>query len=857
MLPVMAPPALGRYHAKRRFTKTPEPKGLAFATSQQRFVVQKHHATQLHYDFRLEHKGVMLSWAVPKGPSDNPAEKHLAAHTEDHPLEYRHFEGIIPEGYGAGTVMIWDNGTFEWVRRGKDHYSFILHGQKMRGEYALVRLQRAGPKAWLMLKKKDRYARTGKALINRAPNSVITGRSLEEIKKGAPVKAAFIKKLPAARRAALPRSRFVTPMKPTLITKAFSDPEWIYEMKWDGFRGIAAIDSKKVTLKSRNEKDLFEYFPELKNIDDAFAARSVIIDGEAVSLDKKGVSRFSGLGLEERARNMRFEVFDLLYLDGFDLTGVPLEQRKALLRAITLPHDKVAYTDHIEGAGKDFFEETHKIGAEGMIAKERNSIYDPGKRTRTWYKIKHTLQQEFVIGGWAEGQGAREGTIGSLLLGVYEDGALRFSGKVGSGFHEGNLAPLLKQLRRLEQSESPFKLPAGMHRGPGSIHYVKPRLAAQVKFEEWTGEGQLRQPVFLGIRTDKPVREIVREVPHGARLAGKEKSSGTTGKKTHESTGTESTPTGKDLSARLPFTAEPNQSLTVGNQTLKFTNLKKVFWKSPRHLKRDVINYYYALAPILLPHLKDRPLSMKRYPDGAASWFFYQKNVPMPHPDFVETISVRHSQGPTRYAIVNNLETLLWAANLANLEIHPWYSRRGSLNNPDFVVFDLDPSKEDDLASIRQVALLVKEVMDHFGLESFPKSSGSRGIHVYVPIAPHFTYDQTKEFAKKVTGLIHHLAPHKTTLEFRKAKRHGVYVDYLQNIKGKTLACAYSLRARPGATVSAPLLWSEVKKGFKISDFTITSILPRLKKHGDLFGEVLTKKQDLGPALRQLRKLDL
>jgi bifunctional non-homologous end joining protein LigD len=846
----MSLPALGRYQAKRTFEKTPEPKGLAFATSQQRFVVQKHHATQLHYDFRLEHKGVMLSWAVPKGPSDNPVDKRLAAHTEDHPLEYRHFEGIIPEGYGAGTVMVWDNGTFEWVRRGADHYSFILDGQKMRGEYALVRLRRAGPKAWLMLKKKDRHARKGRALINRLPNSVITGRTLDEIKKGAPVKAAFIKKL-SAQRAALPRNGFIAPMKPTLITTAFSDPEWLYEIKWDGFRGLALIDGKRLLLKSRNNKDLLDWFPELKNISEAFAARRAIIDGEVVSLDKKGISHFSDLGEGSQGRNIRFEVFDLLHLDGFDLTDVPLEKRKALLRAITLPHDLVSYTDHIEGAGEKFFDETGKNGAEGIVAKERNSVYAPGKRTRTWYKIKHSLQQEFVISGWSEGQGARAGTIGSVLLGVYEDGKLRYAGRVGSGFHEKNLVPLFKQLRRLEQSKSPFELPTTM-RGSSGTHYVKPRLAAEVKFEEWTPDSQLRQPVFLGLRTDKPAREIVREVPHHARLAKKARTT-SSAKKTTERSDVDK----QDSSKTLTFSALPNQTVPVAGQSLKFTNLNKTFWKSPRLLKRDLITYYAKIAPILLPHLKDRPLSMKRYPDGAESWFFYQKNAPSPRPSFVETISIKHSQGPTRYVIVNNIETLLWAANLADLEIHPWYSRRGSLNNPDFVVFDLDPSKENDLALIRQVALMIKEIMDHFGLESFPKSSGSRGIHVYVPIAPRFTYDQTKEFAKKVTGLVHHLAPSKTTLEFRKAKRHGVYIDYLQNIKGKTLACAYSLRARPGATVSAPLTWKEVKKGFKMKDFTIASTLPRIQEMGDLFAEVLTKKQDLGPALRQLGKLDL
>lgn len=840
------------YQAKRKFTKTPEPRGLVHpSANQRRFVIQKHDATALHYDLRLEHNGVMLSWAVPKGPSENPKERHLAAATEDHPLEYRHFEGIIPEGYGAGTVMVWDHGTFDWVNRAPDHISFILHGKKLRGEYALVRLPRAGAKSWLLLKKRDRFANSKASVLKREPNSVITGRSLEEIEQGAPAKAATIKKIPGIIRAKIPEKLSV--QKPTLITQSFNDPEWIFEPKWDGFRGIAHIQGKKLRLQSRNQLDLLKYFPELKTIATAIAAKSAVLDGEIVSIDKKGVSHFVDLKVG-RQENLFYVVFDLLYLDGYSLLSVPLETRKELLRALLIPHDLVRYTDHVEAAGEKYYDVTGEQGLEGIVAKERNSLYEPGKRTHTWYKVKHRLEQEFVIGGWLSGQGAREKTIGSLLIGVYQDDQLVPVGRVGSGFAENNLGALLKELRGIRRRTSPFakKIPLEQF-----TNFVAPRLVAQVKFAEWTPDGNLRQPVFVGLRKDKSAREVVREKPRAAIEIGSKAAAVPSRTNSDHRIPRPVRPArgaAVKLNPVLPLSAEKNQELSVDNIHLKLTNLNKPFWVRPSVKKRDVLNYYYQIAPLLLPYLKDRPLSLKRYPEGATGWFFYQKEAPTPRPRFVKTTSVMHSHGPTRYVMVNNVQTLVWLANLADLEIHPWYSRHGSLNYPDYVVFDLDPTPEDDLVNVRSVALLIEDVLEHLGLTGYAKSSGSRGIHIYVPIAAKYTYEQTKFFAKKVTEIVHHLAPQQTTLEFRKAKRHGVYIDYLQNIKGKTLASAYSLRARPGATVSAPLLWQEVKQGFEIRDFTITSILERVKKLGDLFAPTLARKQNFWPALAALRK---
>lgn len=788
----------------------------------------------------------MWSWAVPKGPSDNPHDRHLAQRVEDHPLEYRHFEGVIPSGYGAGTVLVWDRGTFEWVKRASDHITVVFHGDKLRGEYALVRLRRAGPHSWLLIKANDRAARPrarGRSLlINRAPNSVVTGRSLEQVKAGAPARAAFIAKLPGARRAALPRK--IDVMKATLVAQPFTDPEWLFETKWDGFRGIATVDGKKLKLVSRNNLDLLDRFPGLKDLPSGVACQRAVLDGEVVRLDKKGVSRFALMRGESAATppgsETLYQAFDLLHLDGFDLTHVPLEQRKSLLRAVVRPHVHLKYTDHVEFAGEEYFTETKRKGLEGMVAKERSSEYAQGQRTRTWLKIKNSLQQEFVVGGWTEGSGAREGTIGALLLGYYDGDKLRYAGRVGSGFAEASLAEAHAKLTRLARRGSPYAGASPLPR-TRSIRYVQPRLVAEVKFEEWTPDGQLRQPVFLGLRTDKSAREVEREEP---RRAARRDLGWSPGTQRPESR------------TRGPRRVKLNAPLNVAHSPVPLSNLSKPFWRSPKVSKQDVLNYYYRVAPVLLLHLKDRPLSMKRYPDGATGGYFYQKHVPV-HPTFVETVVVHESTGPTRYALVNNIETLLWAANLADLEMHPWYSRRGALDRPDFVVFDLDPTDDKDLDGVRAVALVLKEVLDEFGLVGFPKSSGSRGIHVYVPIAPKFSYDDTKFFAKAVTQLIHQLAPSQTTLEFYKRKRHGVYVDYLQNIQGKTLANAYSLRARPGAPVSTPLTWAEVKRGFKIEQFNIKSVLPRLKKLGDLWAPTLTLHQNLAPALKKLRALDL
>jgi len=850
--------SLAKYHAKRRFNKTPEPRGVEFSTEQRRFVIQKHAATRLHYDLRLEHKGVMLSWAVPKGPTQDPKVRHLAAHVEDHPLEYRHFEGVIPEGYGAGTVMVWDFGTFEWVERHKDHYSFILHGTKLQGEYALIKFARAGEKSWLLLKKRDRFAKRG-SITTKLPNSAVTGRSLDEIEAGKPVKRPFIRKLSGVHPAAQPRT--VGVMKPTLIEKAFSDPEWIFETKWDGFRGIAYVSGKKLRIVSRNGLDLLERFPDVGDIGSGIAAKQAVLDGEILALNDKGLERFEGLRLSSgKKHTLVYAVFDLLYLDGFDLRGVPLLQRKAMLRAIMRPHAHLRYTDHIESAGSDFFDEVTKAGHEGMVAKERDSAYESGKRTRTWLKIKKGLGQEFVIGGWQVGQGARADVIGSLVLGVYEGNKLIPVGRVGSGFDQEELAELTPRLKKLAIAKSPFA---------GTVHarevrYVRPTLVAEVTFNEWTSEGQLRQPVYHGLRHDKKPREVVREVPAEQTSTSTSAVRALSSRSVSASITTELEK--KHIVEVLPnlipdkpakSAAAKKLEVPVDGVTLELSNLSKPFWARPRIVKRDVLNYYYRMAKVVLPYLAERPLTLKRYPNGANGGFFYQKNAPDARPRFIKTTTIQHSEGPTQYVVCNDIKTLVWLANLADLELHPWYSRRGSLNNPDFVVFDLDPTKPNDLAGVREVALLIKEVLGYYGLTGLAKSSGSRGIHIYVPIAPRFTYDQTKAFAKRVTEVVHHIAPKQTTLEFRKAKRHGVYIDYLQNIKGKTLASVYSLRARPHAPVSAPITWEEIKRGFKIEDFTINNMAERIKRNGDTFAPALTIKQNLGPALKKILKLPL
>lgn len=850
---------LSKYKQKRKFDKTPEPAGAALkkngGRASLRFVVQKHLASHLHYDFRLEHRGVLLSWAVPKGPSLNPKDKRLAMMVEDHPFEYRKFEGIIPEGnYGAGTVMIWDQGSFHalgahnraesehLIAQGlhKGHITFILEGSKLRGEFALIKLRRGGENAWLLVKAEDAAASSRD--IAKEDLSAASGKTMDEIASGSgrvwhsnreskdSGKVAEISKqsggkkfkpeydLSKAPKKSMPHK--IKPMLAKLVAASFDDPDWLFEIKWDGFRAIAEIDNGKVELYSRNQLSFNAEFKEIVRSLETIKHQA-IFDGEVVVVDREGRSQFQLLQnfrkLGTDADRLLYYIFDILYLNGRDLRPLALEERKKILAAILPDLDNVLYSAHIPRDGKAFFKAAQKKGLEGILAKEKNSPYRGGKRTGEWLKIKTHLRQEAVVGGFTAPRGGRKG-FGALVLGVYEGNDLIYIGHTGGGFNDQTLRDTFAKLKPLIAEKSPFKIRPKTN-APAT--WVQPRLVCEVQFSAWTEDGQMRQPIFIGLRPDKDARDVHREIP-------------------------------ESIQKVLTAPSDPDRQNQSGK--LQLSHLDKVFWPKEKYTKGDVIDYYRKIAPHILPYLKDRPESMNRYPNGIAGKSFFQKDVGDTPPEWVKTVRV-HSENENRdlnYLLCQDPDTLLYMANLGCIEINPWNSRVGKLDHPDWLVIDLDPEKI-AFDAVVKTAQEVKKVLDRAGCLSFCKTSGATGLHIFVPLATKYDYDQAKEFAHLVAMLVNRRLPEITSIERSPKKRQGkVYLDYLQNRRGQTLAAPYSLRPRPGATVSTPLLWREVRKGLDPLKFNIKTIFKRLEKHGDLWQNVLGKGADLAKALKNL-----
>jgi bifunctional non-homologous end joining protein LigD len=870
------------------------------------FVVQKHAARRLHYDFRLEADGVLKSFPIPNGPSFTHGEKRLAVMTEDHPLEYGTFEGVIPKGeYGGGEVIVWDAGIYapedngqpcferqraeEVVRRGIEQgkLTVFLLGRKLRGGWTLVHTQ---DKNWLFLKKDDGFADPNKDVL-ASDASVLSGLTIADLKSG---------RLPQRRSTSLllepaqatgarrgPMPRMLSPMLPSVAERAFSHPDWLFEPKLDGYRVIATVESGDVRLASRRGLDCSAEYPWLVEALRQQPYREAIFDGEIVAVDEQGRTSFQLL--QNRASEPRpyllFYAFDLLYRDGYDLRGVPLEQRKALLEASVYPVVRVKLVETFAEDGIALYEAAKEAGMEGVVGKRRDSRYETGKRTDAWLKVKATHSEEFVVGGYTVGSGSRARTFGSLIVGYYKAGAakLTYVGHAGSGFDDRTLQTLHERLTGLRTEESPFEdeVPRfGMWRRPGKaegpIAWVKPDLVAQVKFAERTTDGILRAPVYMGLREDKAAREVV-DVEVVA-------------------------PPVSSLRPELP--GEPTEVidqlehhtgekliLAVDGHDIAFTNLNKVFW--PAHAdqraltKRDLVLYFARVAPYLLPHLRDRPLTLVRYPNGITGQHFYQKHWEQPLGSYVQTVRLYSDQnkGDGEYLLGNNLPTLLWLAQVADIELHTWYSRvdpsgdaegtpttfAGSLENmrqsvlnyPDFVVFDLDPylysgkearGAEPELhaqgfAATSKVALWLKEMLDGLGLTSFVKTTGRTGLHIYVPIQRKLDYDATHTISETLARFLTQQHPKDVTIEWAVGKRTGkVFADYNQNIRGKTLASIYSPRVLPWAAVSMPLRWEEVGKVFP-TDFTILSAPNRLRQVGDLWASILEAKHDLAGLL--------
>ncbi|HWG57132.1 MAG TPA: DNA ligase D [Gaiellaceae bacterium] len=743
------------------------------------FVVQRHDATRLHYDFRLERNGTLASWAVPKGVPLDPGTQHLAVHVEDHPLEYASFEGVIPKGnYGAGTVEIWDRGTWELLEEKPDGgLTFRLDGERLEGTWALVPARLSGdPKNWLLVRKRDEASAQAAARRDYAPMLATLG---DEVPRG---------------------------------------DGWSFEVKWDGYRAVVAVEDGEARLTSRNGNDLTARFPELaKAVAAAVKTPNCVLDGEVCALDAQGRSSFSVM--QQGSGPLVLYVFDVLEVDGESLVGLPLEERRERLAAIVDRRSTKVRLSEAFDDGEVLYEAAQAQGLEGIMAKRLGSPYLPGKRTRDWLKLKVHERQEFVIAGWTKGEGRRSGSFGSLVLGVNEADGLRWVGNVGTGFDGAEIDRVLDALRPLVRDGTPFPEPPKMPRvRKGDVVWVEPVLVCEVKFAEWTHDGRLRAPVYQGLRDDKGAAEVRRE--------------------------------------RAPMDAEVRR----GSRTLKLSNLDKVFWEDAGITKGDLLAYYRDVAPVVVPHLRDRPFTMKRYPDGAYGKFFFQKDAPKHMPDWIPTrrfrVSARDKARTLKdvdFAIVNDELALLWMVNMGCIDLNTWYSRVDKPDRPDFVLFDLDPSPDVGFAETIQVALLVKEMLDILELESFPKTSGSDGIHVLVPIARRHTFDETRELSERVAAAIARAHPRLATTEWSKAKRRGVLIDSNQNGEGKTIASVYSVRPNPGAPVSTPLTWDEVDERLDPQAFTMDVVLERVARHGDLYEPVLTTRQTLNQAFRALR----
>ena len=869
---------LEEYVRKRSFDKTPEPAPKAVrasAPSEGFFCVQRHDATRLHYDFRLEMDGVLKSWAVPKGPSLEPLSKHLAMHVEDHPFEYGNFEGNIPKGeYGGGSVMLWDRGTFDLLgdAPGADQIArgdlkFRLHGEKMKGEFALVLMRGRGKgNEWLLIKKKDEYAQPGYNVEDHA-RSVLTGRTQEEIARDLPPLKVDDPPAARARRSkknsraladlrgaqSSPMPQTVAPMMASLVDRPPVGDEWLYEVKWDGVRALCFIEDGQLRIFSRTGNRCEQQYPELSVLPHYLDASSVIVDGEIAVLDEKGRSSFnliqSRIGVSDpnsiahlaRSTPAALFLFDLLYLDGYDLRGVALEQRKALLQEILSPADPIRFSDHFIANGDAMLEAARQNGLEGILAKRRDSKYE-GRRSHSWLKVKATSQQEFLIGGFTHGE---RDYFSSLVLGLYKGDKLVHAGQVGTGFNDKSLKEIFGKLEPLITSQNPF---TGAVKMPREATWLKPELVCEIKFLEFTPDGLLRAPVFLGLRADKKPKEVVRETPEPAAQAER------------EAIAEQAKPAVQKAQGVLIAKNSPNEMmLEVDGRTLKFTNLNKVFYPGEGITKRDLINYYDAVAHVILPHLRDRPLSLKRYPNGINEPYFFQKNAEDKFAEWIrlEPVYSEHAEGETHYVICNDRATLLYLANLACIDHNPWMSRVGSLENPDFALIDLDPTVGCPYDQIVQAAQIVQKKLEVIGMAGYPKTTGGDGMHVYIPLEPVYTYEQVRSFAEILSLLVIGEDPDlfTTPRTVSQRKKGKVYFDYLQISSSKTIAAPYVLRAYPGAPVSTPLGWSEVKKGLKPTDFNIHNAVQRFERVGDLFEPVLTKRQKLEHALERLGHL--
>jgi bifunctional non-homologous end joining protein LigD len=854
---------LEQYRRKRHFDQTPEPvPRKQSAQHEGTFVVQKHAATRLHYDFRLAVDGVLKSWAVPKGPSLNPSDKRLAVETEDHPLEYANFEGIIPKGqYGAGTVMVWDRGLFRvegslpasrQLERGE--IKFNLQGEKLRGSFVIVRTRRERGNEWLMIKHKDEAADSAWT-IDEHDGSVLTGRTLEEIAGELPPKreprAIEPAEVEGARQARMPAE--ISPMLATLIDRPFSDPDWLFEIKWDGARTLTWIADQSVTLKSRTGNDVTAQYPEIAHLPQFLSASEAILDGEIVVLDEQGRGDFERMQQRMNVRApsaqlmsrfpVTYYIFDLLYANGYDLRRASLSDRKELLRRLLRPSTDIRFSDHQPAQGKELYRLATENNLEGIVGKRADSPY-VSLRSKDWVKVKATKSLDAVVGGWTAPRGGRS-HFGSLLLGLYQAGKLRFIGHVGTGLDEEGRKTIAKELHVREAAACPFdRVPETNERA----FWAKPELVVRVRFMSWTHESRLRAPVFVALRHDVRAADCRWEGEVAAEPAPAVA-------RAPEIVGRVLAQT-SEIEAELLEGTEETITIDLEGKRFRLTNLNKVYFPESGYTKRDLLAYYYRVADRILPFLKQRPLVLRRYPDGIEGQAFFQKDTRDGSPKWLETVSIPSEGKRTeiRYVIANDLASLLYLTGLGCIDHNPWSSRIGDLEHPDYFFFDLDPAAGTTFSAVLKVARAIYDKLEQLGLKVFLKTSGATGFHLYLPVERVYTYEQLRMLGDIVAELVSEENPELVTHERIVTKRRAgqVLIDITQNAIGRPLAAPYSVRAFPKAPVSAPVTPDELRSSLRQEKLNLATIFARLKDKGDLWADFWESPQRIEGAIDQL-----
>jgi bifunctional non-homologous end joining protein LigD len=913
---------LSVYRRKRDFQKTAEPRGERAKRSagELAYVIQKHDASHLHYDFRLEVDGVLKSWAVPKGPDLDPAVKRLAMQVEDHPLEYGGFEGTIPQGeYGGGTVMLWDRGTWEPIgdpakglREG--HLKFILHGVKLKGGWMLVRKggRKSAPdeRHWFFFKERDDFARPGESITEEMPKSVASGRDLDEIadqsnrvwgpegetrrarralarRKGA--KKSTKRGQPGKRRSAIPRPRSRKadptgdehpprvakngdqnsldellartgaprarlPQKQavelaTLVDEAPSGDEWDHEIKFDGYRMLCRVAKGKAHFISRNGHDWTAKFPELAASAGELAVDAVMLDGEIVALEPDGTTSFQALQnvfQTGRTRELVYYVFDVLHVSGYDLTSLPLESRREILRsAVRNSPPSIRYSDSIEGSGAEVIDKACRLGLEGIVSKRKESLYRPG-RGLDWLKVKCTQREEFLIGGFTKPAGHRH-HFGALALGYYNRSKqLIYAGRVGTGFNDKKLASLHQKLAKIVRADSPFSNLSGAMGDARDVTWVKPALVAEIRFSNWTNEGLLRHPSFQGLREDKPAAKVIHDepLPVAAVNGGRIGTERTKSKRSHQVNASKAT---RKRSAPPALTGSSNGDIAG----VRLTHPEKVLYPDGGITKRDLASYYEAVAKWMLPHVVERPLAIVRCPEGSTKACFFQKHPGEGFTEHLRQIDISQSGKPEYNMMVEDVAALIALVQMGVLEIHVWGSRAKQLEKPDRLIFDLDPDPSVEWPEVIKAARDVRSLLDELGLKSFVKTTGGKGLHVVVPIQPRTEWDEAKAFCRSVADFMVRLAPDRFIAKASKAARKGkIFIDYLRNGRGATSVAPYSTRNRPGATVSTPLGWDELSADIHSDHYTIENVPARLAKlTKDPWTDLAKTKQSLTAAM--------